>query len=487
MTTRPAAAMREPVAAYEERRQFARARRRAVRLARRARRLLGAVTRTLFRKDLSYTVAVPTPHGRRRRALLLRLGESFTGGTPASHGWALRDVQVDPPGYVFDHADGRTLIVELHPPSQTQAFARTKTFAVSYRGPRDLGPDEAFVRTVVAGIEQTEAALRGTEGFPGLLFDRSAAEVTVYPNDLRVELRPTLACNHRCGFCNSVDRTIENVTRGIEDLREGMETWTRMPVYRTTVSGGEPTLLRGLPELLEMLADRGLLIELQTNGMALADPGYARRLRDAGVHTVLISLHASDADLSDRHITLHDGAWARTVAGIDNALAYGLSVEISHVVHRANYHETPRFMEFVHARWGRRVRIRLAFVAPTGGAADATEEFVPPLHETLPGVRAALAYARAHRLRVGMVGYCGLPPCLLRPYEWFSEITRRRPTDYPENHVKLAACRSCVYDRSCPGIWQGYHETYGDPGIESIKSGPWLPRPVRWLLYELTS
>jgi hypothetical protein len=133
------------------------------------------------------------------------------------------------------------------------------------------------------------------------------------------------------------------------------------------------------------------------------------------------------------------------------------------------------------------VRVRLAFVAPTGGAADATAQVVPPLAETLPSLRAALAYARTHRLRVGMVGYCGLPPCLLQPYEWFSEITRRGATDYPENHVKFEACRSCVYDRSCPGIWQGYHDTYGDPGIAGIASGPWLPRPVRSLLYELTS
>ncbi len=477
--------VRETVASPEERGQIARARLRAVRLARRARRLVGAVARTLFRNDLSYTVAVPTPHGRRRREMLLRLGASFTGGAPASGGWAFRDVQLDPPGFAFDHADGRALIVQLHRPSELQAFTRTKTFAVSYRGPRELGPDEAFVRAVVASIERAEADLRGTEGFPGVLFDRSASEITVYPNDMRVELRPTLACNHHCGFCNSVDRTIENVTQGIDDLRDGIDVWAGLPVYRTTVSGGEPTLLRGLPDLLEMLADRGLRVELQTNGMALADPAYARRLRDAGVHTVLISLHASDPSLSDRHITLHDGAWERTVAGIDNALAYGLTVEISHVVHRANHQETLRFMEFVHVRWGRRVRVRLAFVAPTGGAEDATEQFVPPLQETLPGLRAALAYARAHHLRVGMVGYCGLPPCLLRPYEWFSEITRRGATDYPENHVKFDACRSCVYDRSCPGIWQGYHETYGDPGIEGIVSGPWLPRPVRWLLYEI--
>ncbi len=485
MTTGPAMAVRGTLASHEERGRMARAGRRAVRLARRVRRLIGAVTRTLFNDDPSYTVAVPTPHGRRRRAMLLRLGESFTGEARAADGWTFRDVQVDPPAFLFDHTDGRTLTVQLHRPSEAQAFARTKTFAVSYRGPRELGADETFVRAVVAAIERGEAALHGTEGFPGLLFERSASEVTVYPNDRRVELRPTLACNHHCRFCNSVDRTIENVTHGIDDLRDGIDVWAGMPVYRTTVSGGEPTLLRGLPDLLETLADRGLVVELQTNGMALADPGYARRLSDAGVHTVLISLHASDPGLSDRQITLHDGAWERTVAGIDNALAYGLTVEISHVVHRDNSRETLRFMEFVHARWRRRVRVRLAFVAPTGGAAEATEQLVPPLHETLPALRAALAYARAHRLRVGMVGYCGLPPCLLRPYEWFSEITRRPPTDYPENHVKFDACRSCVYDRSCPGIWQGYHETYGDPGIEAIVSGPWLPRPVRWLLYQL--
>ena len=485
MTTGPATSVRPTVAAGEERGQLARAGRRAVRLARRARRVVGVTMRTLFRGDRSYTVAVPTPHGRRRRAMLLRLGESCTGAPSA--GWTFRDVQLEPPGFVFAHADGRTLIVQLHGLNEPQAFARTKNFAVSYRGPRELGPDEAFVRAVVADIERGEALLIGTEGFPGLLLGRSASAVTVYPNDRRVELRPTLACNHHCGFCNSVDRTIENVTQGIDDLRDGIDAWVGMPVYRTTVSGGEPTLLRGLPDLLESLADRGLLVELQTNGMALADPAYARRLRDAGVHTVLISLHASEESLSDRHITLYDGGWKRTVAGIDNALAYGLTVELSHVVHRTNHGETLRFMEFVHGRWGRRVRVRLAFVAPTGGAADATEQFVPPLHETLPGLRAALAFAREHHLRVGMVGYCGLPPCLLQPYEWYSEITRRSATDYPENHVKFDACRSCVYDRSCPGIWQGYHQTYGDPGIAGIVSGPWLPRPVRWLLYELTN
>lgn len=486
MTT-PATSMREPLAGYEERGRFARARRRAVRFARRTRRMVASVARTLFRRDLAYTIAVPTPYGRRRREMLLRLGAAFTSGPPAGDGWRFRDAQVEPPGFVFDHPDGRTLTVQLHPAHELKAFARTKTFALSYRGPRELGADEAFVRAVVADIERGEAALHGTEAFPGLLFGRSASAVTVYPNDMRVELRPTLACNHHCGFCNSVDRTIENVTQGIEDLRDGIEAWAAMPVYRTTVSGGEPTLLRGLPDLLESLADQGLLVELQTNGMALADPAYARRLRDAGVHTVLISLHASVADLSDGRITLYEGAWERTVAGIDNALAYGMSVEISHVVHRANSADTPRFMELVHARWGRRVRVRLAFVAPTGGAADATAELVPPLHETLPSLREALAYAEKHRLRVGMVGYCGLPPCLLQPHEWFSEITRRSATEYPENHVKFDACRSCVYDQSCPGIWQGYHETYGDPGITGIVAGPWLPRRVRWLLYELTS
>src|SRR5438128_1873961 len=155
----PAMSVSEPVAPPEERGRMARAGRRAMRLVRRARRLVGAVTRTLFRGDLAYTVAVPTPHGRRRHAMLLRLGETFTGGAPCPEGWAFRDVQLDPPGFVFEHADGRPLIVQLHRPNEPHAFVRTKTFAVSYRGPHELGPDEEFVRSVVAGIERGEVAL----------------------------------------------------------------------------------------------------------------------------------------------------------------------------------------------------------------------------------------------------------------------------------------------------------------------------------------
>ena len=246
MTTGPAMSGREAVASPEERGQLARAGRRALRLARRTRRMVGAVARTLFRSDLAYTVAVPTPHGRRRRAMLLQLGAAFTDKPRSAEGWTFRDVQLEPPGFVFDHADGRELIVQLQAPNESKAFARTKSFAVSYRGPRELGPDEAFVRAVVADIEHGEAVLRGTEGFPGLLLGRSASAVTVYPNDMRVELRPTLACNHHCAFCNSVDRTIENVTQGIDDLRDGIAVWARMPVYRATVSCSSGTYIRTL-------------------------------------------------------------------------------------------------------------------------------------------------------------------------------------------------------------------------------------------------
>ncbi|MBK6534146.1 MAG: radical SAM protein [Deltaproteobacteria bacterium] len=216
---------------------------------------------------------------------------------------------------------------------------------VRYRldGPAGRG-DQAWV---LAALEALDAAARA-QGDPAAwvrtLTASDAVAVTVYPRDRRVELRPTLACDHHCAFCNSVDRSIENAMHGAADLRASVALWSAFPVFRATVSGGEPTLLKDLPAIVADLAVGGLLVELQTNGMALADPCYARRLREADLHTALVSLHASHAALSDERITLCPGAWARTVAGVDQALAHGIAVDLSHVIHRANAHDTAAFM-----------------------------------------------------------------------------------------------------------------------------------------------
>lgn len=411
------------------------------------------------RSGTDYSVDVMTRVGHETYGRLEALGKEAVAGTE----WRVVDTRVDPPRVAFESPCGR-MEVALESVS-SPGYLRTEEFSLVYRGVSRLEPEH------VALLEQFASSLREVETDPKWLkaIRRPLLRrVSYFPADSRIEFRPNLACNHACPFCNSVDRTgADNVAGGADDLLAEMALWRSLPVSFVVISGGEPTLVKRLPELVETFADEGFGIELQTNGMAFDDPSYAARMAAAGVRRLLVSLHSADAERSDAEITFFPGGWERTVAGIDNALDAGIKVAISHVLHGANAVGLADFMRFVSARWGRRVTVRIAFVAPTGRARPG--ETIPALPDVLPAIRTGLGEARRLRVRAHVVAYCGVPPCLLEPYHRMTEVARTLGgRTFSDDHVKLPACRGCRYESKCPGIWSRYIEIHGDPGIHAM-------------------
>src|SRR5690606_29449732 len=84
-----------------------------------------------------------------------------------------------------------------------------------------------------------------------LLVDRQARTVRY----LRVSL--TDRCNYRCTYCMPEDG-LEYGPRtdvlSLEEVVRACEAFARWGVQRVRLTGGEPTLRRGLPELVERLA-----------------------------------------------------------------------------------------------------------------------------------------------------------------------------------------------------------------------------------------
>ena len=314
--------------------------------------------------------------------------------------------------------------------------------------------------------------MEGEPGFPRDLISREPAVIHYLPSSGRAEFRPSLACNHHCGFCNSVSRDSTDNAYAKKDFLHLLERLDRLPICTIAISGGEPTLVRDLPRLAETASHRGYSLELQTNGMALADRAYAHRLRKSGITRPHLSLHTADPTLSDERITHFAGGWHKTVAGIENALDLGFVVDLSYVTHTDNMTGAKDFFEMVKARWGRRVHIRFAYVAPTGAAREQIDDFVPDMAEAAPHLQVAFAYASAQRLRMTVVGYCGIPPCLLGPGAQFSSVVKDSITyEDARDHVRLEACETCFYQKRCPGLWRKYHERYGDPGLNPLGRG----------------
>ncbi len=75
------------------------------------------------------------------------------------------------------------------------------------------------------------------------------------------------------------------------------------------LSGGEPLLREDIYEIIRYGADRGLRMGMGSNGM-LIDDEVARKLKDAGMWTVAISL---DSSIPERHDEFRGvkGCWER--------------------------------------------------------------------------------------------------------------------------------------------------------------------------------
>ncbi len=218
----------------------------------------------------------------------------------------------------------------------------------------------------------------------GPLVDRQSRTVRY----LRVSL--TDRCNYRCTYCMP-DRPLEYGPRSavltLEEVARLCEAFARWGVERVRLTGGEPTLRRGLVGLVERLSAirtaRGpLQVVMTTNGERLAT--HAAPLAAAGLHSITVSVDslrpARFAEITRR------GHLPRVLEGIEAAQRAGLGPVKLNVVAMAGFNDD-ELGEIVRWAWARDVVPRFIELMPMGSG----ELFVPG--ELLPAaeIRARVA------------------------------------------------------------------------------------------------
>ena len=135
-------------------------------------------------------------------------------------------------------------------------------------------------------------------------------------------------CNYRCTYCMP-DTAMEFGSRdevlSLEEVVALARAFARWGVERVRLTGGEPTLRRGLVQLVEQLASvqtsdhAPLQVVMTTNAERLAS--LAQPLKDAGLHGLTISADSLDAERFAR-ITRR-GSLENVLAGIEASVAAG--------------------------------------------------------------------------------------------------------------------------------------------------------------------
>ena len=149
---------------------------------------------------------------------------------------------------------------------------------------------------------------------------------------LRVSV--TDRCDLRCRYCMAEAMSFlpRSAVLSLEEIAEITSAFIARGVRRIRLTGGEPLVRRGLPDLARMIGrhiDSGALDELTltTNGTRLVEMSDA--LFDAGVRRINVSLDSRDPDRF-RHITRW-GDVAKVLEGVAAAKAAGLRVKINMV------------------------------------------------------------------------------------------------------------------------------------------------------------
>jgi cyclic pyranopterin phosphate synthase len=155
--------------------------------------------------------------------------------------------------------------------------------------------------------------------------------------DLRISV--TDRCNFRCTYCMPREVFDANykflpheAILSFEEIARLARVFVGLGVQKIRLTGGEPLLRKGLPDLVAMLAPLGVDLTLTTNGSTLVK--HAQALKDAGLNRLTVSLDSLD-EATFRAMNDADFPVAKVLDGIAAAAEAGFSqVKVNMVVKR---------------------------------------------------------------------------------------------------------------------------------------------------------
>jgi cyclic pyranopterin phosphate synthase len=176
-------------------------------------------------------------------------------------------------------------------------------------------------------------------------------------NNLRISV--TDRCNLRCTYCMPEDVTFMDRSELLtfEEMTHFVEVAATLGIDKVRLTGGEPLMRRGMPELVRLLSGVAGIrdLGLTTNGLLLAP--QAEALHAAGLRRINISLDTLDLERF-RAVSRRDGL-EDVLRGIDAAQKAGFDpVKINAVVMRGSTDADVVPL----ARWARERHIEMRYI-----------------------------------------------------------------------------------------------------------------------------
>ena len=253
---------------------------------------------------------------------------------------------------------------------------------------------EKFLPFPVAVTQPMRMANDGKCEFSIKIAPASAAPTREQYVPLVVSWNVTLKCNLKCAHCyiNAAETELsdELSTDGAKMLIHQITEVSRPLLI---LSGGEPLLRDDIYEIIRYGADRGLRMGMGSNGM-LIDDDATKKLEDAGMGTVAISLDSSTPERHDEFRGVK-GCWQHAVDAIKALKKSKIEVQVNSTVTLQNYDEVDDIMALAEELGVD--NFHLFFLVPTGRGTD-IQDITPQMYEDM--IVSTLGKIKKYKLNV---------------------------------------------------------------------------------------
>ena len=275
-------------------------------------------------------------------------------------------------------------------------------------------------------------------------------------------IQVTRLCNQKCRICSNPER---EATLSIGDAKGMVDDFVARGYDGIILTGGEPTMVPYLPDLIAYAKAKGIHARLITNGQRLADLGLMREYAASGLDHLHVSLLSPDPAVQD-FLTCTEGSLGRGLKTLENAGIAGVNVDVNTPIN----HYTAAHLEAL----VRMVVQRFPFVAhfvwnnldPSMNRASQNPDVIHHLWEFEVPLFRAMRFldSTGRSFRAEKV-----PLCYMAEFAWASTETRKivkgeerivrfldekgmvRETLF--QHGKADACRICRFDPICAGLF----------------------------------
>ena len=226
------------------------------------------------------------------------------------------------------------------------------------------------------------------------LADSPAAKEKAEFIPLVISWNVTRKCNLKCSHCY-INATKEELRGELttEEAKRLMDQISDVSRPLLILSGGEPLLREDIYDLIRYGASKGFRMGLGSNG-SLIDEAVAKKLKDAGVKTVSISI---DSSIPEKHDEFRGvkGSWQKAINAITALKQNGVLVQVNTTVTQQNHGEIDEIMSLAEELGVE--NFHLFFLVPTGRGTKIAD-LSPALYEGM--IKSTFAKTAKHRLNV---------------------------------------------------------------------------------------